>query len=260
MEGDDGIDIGGTPCLWRELALAKFPRLTPLVEAVRSRSTPDPKHSWKALYRVNSDAHRLSRERVGIESMAYRPKTSWDDDYFLTVEFHRGGDILFVASGTGCRTFPLWDQEIDYDNDGGIICKDPLDPRLISRLGTDPFDEEKLRHIAARVLITRLSDLSVVELGTVFYNREDGGDLIWDGSDSENVFLPVGIAIPHDSDKTAHVYSNHMRTKLRMEAEDGTVILFFEKLSEESAGEWEEVEENSELAYLEMHCPWPETG
>ena len=157
MEGDNGVDIGDTPCLWRDLALAKFPRLTPLVQAVQARSKADSKHSWKGLYRVNADAHQLSSRRMGIGSWAYRPKTSWDD-YFLTVEFHRDGDILFVASGKGDRTPPLWEQEVDHDDDGYIICKGPLDPRLSSWLGSHPFDEEKLRNITARVLITRLSD------------------------------------------------------------------------------------------------------
>ena len=95
MEGNDGVDMGETPCLWRDLALTKFPRLTPLVEAVRARSKADPKHSWKGLYRVNADAHRLSRERMDPED--YQPKTCWKD-YFLTVEFRdREDDLLFVC-------------------------------------------------------------------------------------------------------------------------------------------------------------------
>ena len=178
------------------------------------------------------------------------------------MEFRREDDLLFVASGKGDLTSPLWCQEIDYDDDGGIICKGPLDPRLSSLLGRDPFHEAELRHVNARVLITRLSDLSVVELGETYYNedenaRENRGDLAWDGSDSENALLPVGIAISRDSDETAHVYSNHMRMKLWLGAEDGRVRLCFEELSDEYAGEWTWAGENGELACLEMQCPWP---
>ena len=97
IEGNDGGDMGDTPCLWRDLALAKFPRLTPLVEAVRARSKADPKHSWKGLYRVNSEAKRRCDARSN--AIPHVPTTALDD-YFHAVEFRRGVDLLFVTSGT----------------------------------------------------------------------------------------------------------------------------------------------------------------
>ena len=103
-----------------------------------------------------------------------------------------------------------------------------------------------------------------MELGETHYKDYDlevgREDLIWGGSDSENALLPVGIATPHESDKVAHLYSNSMRTKLWLGAEDGKVMICFEELSDEYAGEWEEAGVNREVAYLEMHCPWPQTG
>lgn len=260
MEGDNGVDIGDTPCLWRDLALAKFPRLTPLVEAVRARSTADSKHSWKALYRVNADAHRLSR--LGEETESYQPKTSWND-YFLTVEFRRGDTLLFVASGEGDRTSPLWCQNVDYGDSGGIICKGPLDPNLKSNAkpGPDPFFVENLRNITARVLITRLSDLSVVELGELGFNedndvRSSGGDLLWGGHDYNEGLLPIGISSVSDSDKPFHIWSSSKRMKLWITPADGEVILH---LDERCGDGWYVSETSEELAYLEMQCPWPQT-
>ena len=259
VEGNDGADMGDTPCLWRELALAKFPRLRPLVEAVRASSKADPKRSWKGLYRVHSDAHGLSRDRMGIGSIVHRPKTSWND-YFLTVEFREyNDDLLFVASGRGCRTSPLWQQEIDYDEDWSLFCKGPLDTKLSSRLGSSPFDEKRLRCVTARVLVTRLSDMSVVELGTLCYKKDednDDGDLEWDFFDPEDASLPVGVAWSRYANKPVHAYLTTQKMKLRLTPKDGTVLLFFEEWCQEN-DEWAAVKTKQELAYLEMHCPWP---
>ena len=273
MEGNDGIDMGGKPCIWRDLALAKFPRLRSIVEAARKRSTqttaPESKHSWKALYRVNADAHRLSHQRVGTGS--YWPKTSWDD-YFLNVEFRRGGHLLFAASGEGDRTSPLWEQETEVDDSGRVVCKGHLDPNLKSRLGSNPFDEDSLQHIIARVFITRLSDMGVVELGELFFNDEGydledrGGDLLWGGVYQRREFyhrrefLPVGTSTSLDSNKPIHTYSNTLRMKLWFESRNGTVVLEFEEKGHDYASEWKRVGTAKELAYLEMHCPWPETS
>lgn len=259
VEGDNGVDMGGTPCLWREMALAKFPRLTPLVEAVRARSQVDPKHSWKALYRVNSEAQRIGQERVHIG--IYQAKTSWND-YFLSVEFRREDDVLFIASGKGNETSSLWKQETELDESGRAICTGPLDPNLQSSLGSNPFDVENLLGITARVYITRLSDMSAVELGEVVFNEnydlEDAaGDLVWGGRYHRRSFVPIGRYIFSHSSKPFHAYSDNMRIKLWLQPPNGKVSLEFQKKYED---EWHPVVTDRELAYLEMHCPWPETN
>ena len=263
MEGNDGVDIGETPCLWRDLAQAKFPRLTPLVEAVRARPKADPKHSWKILYRVNSEAQRISRGRVCTAS--YQPKTSWND-YFLTIEFRREDNVLFIASGKGDRTSPLWEQDSEvHEVRESVICKGHLDPRLSSRLGADPFDKDSLQHVTARVYITRLSDMSVVELGELFFNRDhDLGDsdgrILWGGVYHKREFLPVGTFNSSVSNKLIHAYSESMRMRLWFESWNGEVLLEFQEKDHDYAGEWDAFGIKKELAYLEMHCPWPETN
>ena len=116
------------------------------------------------------------------------------------------------------------------------------------------------------MLITRLSDLSVVELGEVFYDdnedpRENDGQLKWSDPHGGDC-LPVGTSKSCDSHELAHVYSCNLKMKIFFVPETGEVVLWFEERSDEhgAADGWKVVGLDGDLAYLELHCPWPEAG
>ena len=261
IEGDGKVDMGGNPCLWRELALAKFPRLVSIVNVVTGTgSVSGAVLSWKAMFKSHFLAEAFSQS-VGHDYEGYQPKGSWSD-YITTVEFRRDDEkkVLFVASGRGFRTSSLWNQAIELDDYYNATCLGPLDSELSSRLGVDPFSEANLRSITARVVITRLSDLSVVELGSVNYDDDEGptdedGDLLWTGALGGNAFLPIGITDSRGG-KLGYRSSDHLRMKFWLKPENGEVILSFEE-REQGEETWFGIGEHEDLVYLETQCPWP---
>ena len=258
IEGDGAVDMGDNPCLWRELALAEFPRLSSIVELAGTTSAsakPNTYHSWKALYRTNAEARRRCDSK--IDAKHRQQTTSWND-YAIVVEFRRGDEQLFVASGRGDFTSPLWKQAIEFDDNGGeVICKGPLDPELSSRLGVDPFSQLNLRSITAQVVVTRLSDLSVVELGSATYDyTNDDGIIMWNHDNGGNAYLPIGIT-KSSCDTPAHVFSDHLRMQFELSPSDGVVALYFQRWVGHDS-EWVNMATSEEeLLYLETQCPWP---
>ena len=163
-----------TVCLWRDLAMAKFPAVLPsIVKALKdfneesssdSRANSDDddrkNFSWKSLYRS-----QFCVVKRGESHPNFRPKTSCQD-YIFSYEFRRFSteEILFVTSAVGDVTPELWDQDIFWDGVGLPQCKGPVDPKLVAHLGDDPFSEKKLKNIDIRVVVTRISDMKAVEL------------------------------------------------------------------------------------------------
>ena len=96
IEGDGAVDMGGNPCLWRELALTEFPRLSTIVElagTTLASAKTNTNHSWKALYRTNAEARRLCDSK--IDAKHRQQTTSWKD-YAIVVEFRRGDALRRV--------------------------------------------------------------------------------------------------------------------------------------------------------------------
>ena len=270
--GDDGDGDDETkkakPSLWRDLALAAFPRLASILKLVYS---PDPNgrrraikgFSWKTLYRKQFQASRT--QPVG----PYQPTTKMSD-YIFSFEFRdRGNELLFVTSCRGDETTPeLWDQKVEYADEFNmfpVICQGPVDPRLVTRLGNNPFAEETLSHITAKVIVTRLSDMKAVELASKCWNPRDGegsaiyqtdvdGNLVWEkdiATANLNKFLPV----------KASSSSVLMHLAFYLICESGCIM--FEISHAELDDESNDVETSycsvqSILGYLECHCPWPE--
>lgn len=201
-------------------------------------------------------------EVLATESAIY--KIGQWTDYAITLEFSRGQQLLFVASGRGCRTSPLWLQELEFSDDGDVVCES-LDPELSSRLGESPFDEENLRDITIRVIVNRLSDLSVVELGSLSYDKanDDASDneyLEWNGLGDDSATLPVGTSISENDGKPAHVHSDNLRMKLTLDPRDGEFTLWFQKWSaseDNYYGRWVNMDSIEELMYMKKQCPWP---
>ena len=267
IEGDGAVDMGGNPCLWRELALTEFPRLSTIVElagTTLASAKTNTNHSWKALYRTNAEARRLCDSK--IDAKHRQQTTSWKD-YAIVVEFRRGDELLFVASGRGDVTSPLWDQVVEFDDDGEVICKGPLSSELSSRLGADPFNQVNLKSITVQVVVTRLSDLSVVELGsaTYDYTNDDGDTMLkmWNHNKGGNSYLPIEIT-KSSGDTPAHVFSEHLRMQFLLSPSNGEVILSFQRWrgnddgDDFDVGDWEYMTTaEEELLYLETQCPWP---
>ena len=272
IEGDGAVDMGDTPCLWRELALRKFPRLVSIVNVLTGTgSASGAVHSWKALYRTNAEAKSRCEGGTYFNTSEYRPSSSWND-YVITVEFRRYGkdELLFVTSARGDRTSPLWNQAVELDDEHQdvynhkIICKGSVDPELSSRLGVGPFSQENLRNITARVAVTRLSDLSVVEIVSVSYDDDAGpwdadGNLRFSDFYDESIFLPVGIITKSRNGKPAHLFSHTLRVKFRLTPSNGVVILTFQhwESSDGDSGSWGSMTKAEIMLYLETLCPWP---
>lgn len=95
----------------------------------------------------------------------------------------------------------------------------------------------------------------------IFNEEEDAGDndgdFLWSCCEPHDVLLPVGISSAFDSDKTVHVCSDTMSMKLWFTPRDGTVGLCLVERGEH--GDWGISDATKELAYLELHCPWPQT-
>ena len=266
IEGDGAVDRGDTPCLWREVALSKFPRLVSIVNVLTGTgSASGAVHSWKALYRTNAEAKSLCEGGTYFGISVYRPRGTWND-YVITVEFRRrGNELLFVTSSRGERTSPLWNQAVEVIfNAHQISCKGSVDPELSSRLGVDPFSEKNLGSITAHVAVTRLSDLSVVELGSATYYEDNGpadadGNLRFCDYDDENIFLPIGIITKSRNGKPAHLLSNALRVEFRLTPSNGVVILTFQhwESSDGDSGSWGSMTKAEIMLYLETLCPWP---
>ena len=263
IEGDGTVDMGDDPCPWRELALAKFPRLVSIVNVVtETGSVSGAVLSWKALYKSHFLAKSFSERGTSLNSQ-YQQRGGWND-YVTTVEFRRENELLFVASGRGDRTSPLWNQSIEFDDDNNkIICKGSLDSELSSRLGVNPFSSVNLRNITARVVVTRLSDLGVVELGSAAYDHTDDDGLIqWSHVETERAFLPIEIITRAHGGEPAYLFSESIRMKFWILPSDGTVVLAFQSLNSDNgtaAGDlyWQSMTEEEEMLYLEKQCPWP---
>ena len=271
IEGDGTVDMGDDPCPWRELALAKFPRLVFIANVLTGTgSASGAVHSWKALYRTNAEAKSLCEGGTYLDISGHRPRGTWDD-YVVTVEFRGDEDeLLFATSGRGGRTSPLWNQAVEvkdvYDvlDDHKITCKGSVDPELSSRLGVDPFGRKNLRSFTAHVAVTRLSDLSVVELGPATYDDNYGptdadGNLRFRDYDDGNIFLPIGTITKSRNGKTAHLFSNALRVEFRLTPSNGVVKLTFQHWEgiDDNSGHWMSMTEAETMMYLETLCPWP---
>ena len=153
------------------------------------------------------------------------------------------------------------------------VCNGPLDPELVSRLGEHPFFGEYLDCTKISVSVTRISDMKVVELGTIRrqpplnspldslqsenYTDMDG-DLYWGGCEHEShgddfVFLPE--------------YSDRRRLRLRLwfTPASGKIFLRMERVElsgwrGERTANASELTDIDTLMYLERQCPWPESS
>ena len=127
-----------------------------------------------------------------------------------------------------------------------------------------PFSQENLRNITARVAVTRLSDLSVVEIVSVSYDDDAGpwdadGNLRFSDFYDESIFLPVGIITKSRNGKPAHLFSHTLRVKFRLTPSNGVVILTFQhwESSDGDSGSWGSMTKAEIMLYLETLCPWP---
>ena len=271
VERNDDAVMDDKANLWRDLTLAKFPRLPSILTLLVPQI--DRTCSWKDLYRTQLQARVSDDIYQHPEDHEYQPKTNWED-YITTVEFYRDGEFLFATSGIGDRTPPLWSQKIKpRDSDGLLVCAGPLDPELSKRMGDDPFGVANLERTRARVVITRLSDMKAVELSEqMTFNVDhttdvvdvEGGDrvTIWNGKKHGAARLPLVRNIRYSYHKEN---DSELELGFNFNAATGKVTIFFERILRDRSG-YEifsdlmsegELSFTDEMMYLEIQCPWP---
>lgn len=288
LEGNDGVKMtDDKPCLWRDLALAEHPNIRSIAEVLMDASCAEQdgptNFSWKGLIRSHRQAFKSSEKP---EPPPYQPRTKLTD-YIFTVEFHTSGDddndkkVLFTTSGRGLVTPQLWDQEVGVvENDYGYLRirpKGALDPELKKRLGDDPFDDDQVYNMRARVTVTRRSDMSMVELvsdlpvpkeeGPGFVDYCDGEYITFQDFSEQRQRVPQGCMIVDAEDIVApvgngclSVYECSLRLSLDLEPQTGRVTLeIIRSVSGESIGilDEEDPKPDGALKYLEVQCPWP---
>ena len=282
-DGDDGGDddddenkkakekVKAKPsCLWRDLALTQFPRLASISKLVGDGSDPtcrrgdDKKFSWKMLYR---EQFRVSSRIQPVGR--YQPTTELSD-YIFSFEFRgiRDDELLFVTSCRGDeRTPKLWDQNIEYHDGSAIpICQNPVDPRLVSRLGNNPFAEETLvNQITANVIVTRLSDMKAVKVATKYFDPRDGeytdddGDLVWKNDVGGNTFMPVkASSSPYNLTFYLSCESGRILFEINQAELEWGFIVEGSMERENLRVETSYCRTHAILRYLECQCPWPD--
>jgi hypothetical protein len=195
------------------------------------------------------------------------------------VEFYTSGDdndkkVLFTTSGRGLRTPQLWDQEVGLDEDDTYLYVRPkgdLDPELEKRLGNDPFDDDRLGKMKARVTVTRCSDMCMVELISGVPVPEEWGV---DYDEGKHIYfdaewftheLPQGCMIVDTNDIVGPVgegcvavRDHSLALRLELETQTGRVKLDF--LSRDDGHgilDEDDLDSDDVLKYLEVQCPWP---
>ena len=246
-------------CLWRDLALATFPALPSIVTALPSKGCVI-SLSWKLLYRSQLET---SKGRVRED---YKPTTTLDD-YIFTYEFRRqyNNRSLFITSGLGKRTPPIWKQETKRAVDSYLPVCDVVDPSLAKCLGEDPLSANTLSRICARVVVTRISDMKAVELVTssCLGEHERDWDPICNGKlvfsmncDDEGYwrreFLPT---IPEHTDRWMMLF--------RLDVSNGQVHLGMKREIMQNVAcmlkteiQLDFPDDAGILWYLEKVCPW----
>lgn len=271
IERNDDAVVDDRPNLWRDLTLAKFPRLPSILTLLVHRMD---QISWKDLYRTQFQAKVRDDEHHYPEDYKYQPKTGWKD-YITTVEFYREGKFLFATSGIGDRTPPLWNQKIESRDSNGLpVCAKPLDLELTKRMGDDPFGVATLERTSARVIVTRLSDMKAVELSRsspMTFNVDRTNDLedfdgnsdretIWDGRRYGAARLPLVRNIRYSYHEEN---DSDLELGFNFHATTGQIFIFFERVRRDRDGYEIPFEYNDELTftdemmYLEIQCPWP---
>jgi len=270
------IGKGKRTNLWRDLALSGFPLLPSIVAALRDddvnnndessivankarRGNP---FSWKALYRSQFCATKCNARRI------YLPKTS-AKDYIFSHEFTRKstGCRLFINSNRGLQTPSLWNQQVeDTTQEGFPYYEGPVDPRLVTHLGENPFSEENLKDVSVRIVVTRISDMKAVELAaskclpneptelTHYTNfTDDKGNLVFCDLEYDEQFAPV-VAERSEESWIIYVFLNCSSGRIRTVLEHRIVL---ESGHVEYHG-YDDLKNEVFLEYLETQCPWPE--
>lgn len=273
MEGDANATFTKSS-LWRDLALGWSPTIESVAEALVNLPPRNPtgavsdaegtsEFSWKGLLRAHWGASKT------IEDPApYQPHTQLDD-YIFTVEFRSKDKFLFATSGTALEDFPseglwlpeLWDQEVLIDKNRAHV-EEELCPEIRERLGDQPFSDDQLQDMVARVLVTRVSDMAMVELARVSVDSEDrfsSSGRLWFGSDDEySATIPTTRLVAEERHvrwfgeaATIDLYSADLQ--LQLDAETGAVSMQFQLCRERFI----RLSPLQILMYLEVQCPWP---
>ena len=265
MEGNDDPDITSKkPSLWRDMVLGWNPTIASVAEALIDSPTGTTSQgagvsgfSWKGLLQ----AHWGASMRRGTPA-PYQPHTQLTD-YIFTVEFRSGDEFLFATSGRGLRTPKLWNQNVAFDAHRGVIEGD-LDPEIGKRLGDDPFNADQLKNMTARVLVTKVSDMSIVELARVHI---DAGNIWYSGIDgigfeprSNSPCLPKTRLVTAEKNvyydgynECALVRNHSLQLHLTLEPKTGEVSLGFVLVGQDI----DFLSPLETLIYLEVQCPWP---
>ena len=292
-DGCEEIVLGEKPCLWRDLAIAKFPRLSSIVallpppldarsaDTVTSNGGAKKKHSWKTLY-----ATQLRTDKAGAKTSSRHrgPTPNKLTDYITTIEFcrRRGGTLLFVTSGRGdSETPPLWNQQVVSNGPGrrSATCKGTLDPELVARLGAadgsdDIFGEDNLDSIAARIIVTRIYDMKSVELAfDVGYDEDqndsgidENGNTKWTNTEDDFIRLREegGMGDGEDDEEDDYFDEEEDEAWLQLgfylNAATGKVAVYYERVTRDvdnyPLGR-DVMDEEEVMEFLESQCQWP---
>ena len=213
--------------------------------------------SWKGLLQAHWGASNKMRNPA-----PYQPRTQLTD-YIFTVEFRSGDEFLFATSGRGLLTPKLWNQDFEFDAHRGVV-KGDLDPEISKRLGDDPFNTDQLKNMTARVLVTKVSDMAMVELARVQIDAEstffDSDGNICFESCSHSPCVPTTRLVTDENNvyydgynECAVVHNHSLRLRLELDAKSGEVSVEF-------VLEGQDIDYLSSLEtliYLEVQCPWP---
>ena len=266
IEGNQGLSVDDKPSLWRDLALTNFPAFHSIVKVLPDSA----QFSWKYIYRSRA---------VMYSPAPYQPRTKIED-YIFTFEFNRHtgkpdkSKTAFRVSNRGFESMPtLWNQVLEVDEEEGEIrCIGPLDPNLVSRLGKDPFDFMRYDgpYISANVYVTRLSDMSTVDLACSMYYDSDMGDWperLWFSAEGDDDELPLGRVVANEDDYFEHcdtihpyfhVYGYRLELTFYLESRTGRVGGFaVDKIRDNSVSiQRQQLSARDILMYLEVECPW----
>lgn len=267
MEGSDNADATSKkPSLWRDLALGWNPTIASIADALMELPREGmSEFSWKGLLRAHWGASKT------IEDPApYQPHTQLDD-YVFTVEFRSKDRVLFDSTGRawedplpeGLCLPELWEQEVLFYNNRVCVAGE-MCPEIRKCLGDEPFSDDQLQDMVARVLVTRVSDMAIVELARVSIDSEvvfsANGRFLCFRSDDGHSTIPTTRLVAEERyvryesfGETATVSPHSVDLQLQLATRTGEVTMQFQRCGERFI----DLSPLQILMYLEVQCPWP---
>jgi len=219
-------DADKKPCLWRDVALADSSVRDIAVVLMDAKEDGPTNFSWKGLLRSFRQSTRVNQKP---DLPLYQPRTKLTD-YIFTVEFYKGDgeeEVIFTTLGRGLRTSQLWSQEIKVERNGLLpVPVGKVDPELVKRLGSRPFDGERLQNMKARVRVTRCSDMSTVELVSCV-------PWYWENSTAEKLLFEersFSQELPRRTEQNierGEAFDRSLELRINLETQSGRVHLEF---------------------------------